>query len=98
VVSWDRVGAPLETSPRWPVAFLEVRCRAPGVGFIAQSEDRPVDVLDQFGGSLVALGAAGGDVASRDDLRGGGRFRIGAPGDEEDCEGGYDEALSRSSY
>jgi hypothetical protein len=37
-----------------------------------------VDALEQLCGSLVALGAALGDVARRDDLRGGGWFRIAA--------------------
>ena len=48
VVAGVRLGAPLEPPPRRPVAFLEVRRRASGVGFIAQSEDRPVDTLDQL--------------------------------------------------
>ncbi|HKH37812.1 MAG TPA: hypothetical protein VKA82_11670 [Rubrobacter sp.] len=91
VVAGDGLGAPLEPPPRRPVAFLEVHRRASGVSLIAQGQDRPVDTLDQLGGSLVALGAAAGDVASRDDLRGGGWFRIAAPGDEEDREGGHDE-------
>jgi hypothetical protein len=90
VVAGDRLGALLEPPPRRPVAFLEVRRRASGVSLIAQGQDRPVDALDQLGGSLVALGAAAGDVASRDDLLGGGRFRIAAPDDEEDCDGGHD--------
>ncbi len=92
VVAGDRPGAPLEPPSRRPVAFLEVRRRASGVSLIAQGQDRPVDTLDQLGGSLVALGAATGDVAGRDDLRGGGRFRIAAPGDEKNCYGGQDDS------
>jgi len=93
VVAGDGLGAPLEPSPRRPVAFLEVRGRAPRVGLIAQGKDRPIYALDQLCGSLVAFGAAAGDVARRDDLlRGGGRFRIAAHGDEEDCDGGHDDS------
>ncbi len=92
VVAGDGLGALLELSPSRPVAFLEVRRRASGVGLVAQGHDRPVDVLDQLGGSLVTLGAAAGDVARRDDLlRGGGRFRIAAHGEEENREGGHDD-------
>jgi hypothetical protein len=54
VVAGDRLGALLEPPPRRPVAFLEVRRRASGVSLIAQGQDRPVDTLDQLGGSLVA--------------------------------------------
>ena len=93
VVAGNRLGALLEAPPRRPVAFLEVRRRASGVSLIAQSQDRPVDTLDQLGGSLVALGAAAGDVAGRDDLRGGGRFRVAAPGDEEYCDDGQDDSF-----
>jgi hypothetical protein len=93
VVAGDGLGAPLEPSPRRPVAFLEVRGRAPGVGLIAQGKDRPIYALDQLCGSLVAFGAAAGDVARRDDLpRGGGRFRIAAHGDEEGCDRGHDDS------
>ena len=92
VVAGDRLGALLEAPPRGLVAFLEVRRRAPGVSLIAQGQDRPIDTLDQLCGSLVLLGAALGDVARRDDLLGGGRFRNAAPGDEEDCDGGHDDS------
>jgi len=54
VVAGDGLGAPLEPPPRRPVAFLEVHRRASGVSLIAQGQDRPVDTLDQLGGSLVA--------------------------------------------
>ena len=54
MVAGDRLGAPLEPPPRRPVAFLEVHRRASGVSLIAQGQDRPVDTLDQLGGSLVA--------------------------------------------
>src|ERR671911_1715817 len=67
VVAGDRLGAPLEPPPRRLVAFLEVRRRASRVSLVTQSQDRPVDALDQFGGSLVALGAATGNVTRRDD-------------------------------
>src|SRR5919107_5445130 len=90
VVAGYRLGASLEPPPRRPVAFLEVRRRASGVSLVTQGQDRPVDALDQFGGSLVALCAATGNVARRDDLRGGSRFRIAANGDEEDCNGSHD--------
>ena len=66
VIAWDGLGALLEAPPRRPVAFLKVRLRALGVGLIAQSENRPVDTLDQLSGSLVALGVAIGDVARGD--------------------------------
>jgi hypothetical protein len=92
VVAGDRLGALLEAPPRRSVAFLEVRLRACGVSLIAQGQNRPFDTLDQLGGSLVALGAAAGDVASRDDLCGGGWARIAAPGDKEDCDGGQDDS------
>jgi hypothetical protein len=65
VIAWDGLGALLEAPPRRPVAFLKVRLRALGVGLIAQSENRPVDTLDQLSGSLVALGVAIGDASSR---------------------------------
>src|SRR5215208_3949018 len=72
VVAGDRLGAPLEPPARRTAAFLEVRRRASRVSLVTQSQDRPVGALDQFGGSLVALGAATGNVSLRDDLRGGG--------------------------
>jgi hypothetical protein len=72
VVAGDGLGAPLEAPPRRLVASLEVRCRAPRVRVVVQGEDRPVDALDQFDGSLVGLGAAAGDVARGDDLLRGG--------------------------
>src|SRR5918998_3906035 len=89
VVAGDRLGAPLEPPPRRTVAFLEVRRRASGVSLITQSQDRPFGALDQFGGRLVGLGAAAGDVARCDDLRGGSWFRIAAPSDEGDRDGSH---------
>src|SRR5215213_10362843 len=56
VVAGDGLGALLEAAPRRPVASLEVRRRAPGVGLVAQGEDRPVDATDELGSGLVALG------------------------------------------
>jgi len=92
VVAGDGLGASLEPPPRRLVAFLEVRRRALGVGDIAQGQNRPVDTLHQLGSSLVAPGAAAGDVAHRDDLSRGDRFHIAAPDDEEDCDGGHDDS------
>ena len=92
MVARDGLGVLLEVPPRRSVTFLEVRLRALGVGFIAQSENRPVDALDQIGGSLVAFGVTIGDVSRGDNhLRRGGRFRFAAHGEKEDCDGSYDE-------
>jgi len=71
VVAGRGPGAILEEAPGRPVALLEVFGRPIRVGVVAQGEDRALDVNDEPGGCLVASPGAVGDVARRNDHRGG---------------------------
>ena len=83
VVARGGPGAVLEAAPGGIVALVEVLGRPVRVGIVAQGEDRTGDATDELGRGLVALAAAIGYVARRDNhRRGGGLFRTAAPGKE----------------
>src|SRR3712207_3691351 len=68
VVAGGGLGAALEAAPGGLVALLEVLGRPVRVGVVAKGEHRgAVDATDEPGGGIVALPAAIGYVARRDD-------------------------------